>query len=229
MKIKNINEAAKKETEIPSNVFEMLSTASALVQAMPRDLEDRKQYLENNKNYRLQYDSLVERLNNWVEEAQLKLRPLESGVDYENLLTDLEEHKKYFSEETKLRDLLHSIHDTANKIWASLGSTDQDKINHEQEFLTQLVKNTLNSAHSKQGEFEENIKTWQAYSYTVEKVKALIVESRFDRETPSSLANVKTSIQKVDNHIKAIQMKKTELENFCAESKKMETSAAIWH
>ena len=224
-KIKNINEAAKKETEIPSNVFEMLSTASALVQAMPRDLEDRKQYLENNKNYRLQYDSLVERLNNWVEEAQLKLRPLESGVDYENLLTDLEEHKKYFSEETKLRDLLHSIHDTANKIWASLGSTDQDKINHEQEFLTQLVKNTLNSAHSKQGEFEENIKTWQAYSYTVEKVKALIVESRFDRETPSSLANVKTSIQKVDNHIKAIQMKKTELENFCAESKKMETSA----
>merc|ERR1719192_1315990 len=163
-KIKNINEAAKKEKEIPASVFEMLSTASALIQAMPRDLEERKEYLENNKNYRLQYDSLVERLNSWIEEAQIKLRPFDSGIDFENLQVDMEEHKKYFSEETKLRDLLHSIHDTANKIWASLAPNDQEKINHEQEFLTQLVKNTLNSAHSKQGEFEENIKVWQAYS-----------------------------------------------------------------
>merc|ERR1719309_1669508 len=99
-KIKNINEAARKEDELPARVFEMLSTASALIQAMPRDLDDRKQYLENNKHYRLQYDSLVERLNNWVEEAQIKLRPFESGVGFENLVTDLADHKKYFSEET---------------------------------------------------------------------------------------------------------------------------------
>ena len=80
----------------------------------------------------------------------------------------MEEHKKYFSEETKLRVLLHSIHDTANKIWASSAPNDQDKINHEQEFLTQLVENTLNSAHREQGEFEENIKVWQAYHDYVE-------------------------------------------------------------
>ena len=144
-KIRDINEVAKKEQEIPVAVFEMLSRASALIQTMPRELEERKQYLENNKNYRLQYDSLVERLNSWIEEAQIKLRPIDSGVDYENLTTDLEEHKTYFSQESKLKELLHNIHDIANKIWASLAPKDQDKINHEQEFLTQLVKNTLNS------------------------------------------------------------------------------------
>ena len=85
---------------------------------------------------RLEYDSLVERLNSWVEEAQVKLRPFESGVDYESLETDLESHKKYFSEETRLRELLHSIHDTANKIWASLSQVDQDKITHEQVSFT---------------------------------------------------------------------------------------------
>ena len=221
-KIKNINEAAKKEKEIPASVFEMLSTASALIQAMPRDLEERKEYLENNKNYRLQYDSLVERLNNWIEEAQIKLRPHDSGVDFENLKADLEEHRNYFSQESKLKELLHSIHDIANKIWASLAPNDQDKINHEQEFLTQLVKNTLNSAHSRQSEFEENIKVWQAYQEHSEKIRSVISSLSFEPESPGSFAGVKTSIQKVDGQIKQVQNKKTEVDQFISESKKME-------
>ena len=221
-KIKNINEAAKKEQEIPASVFEMLSTASALIQAMPRDLEERKQYLENNKNYRLQYDSLVERLNNWIEEAQIKLRPLESGVDFENLKADLAEHKNYFSQESKLKELLHSIHDIANKIWASLAANDQNKINHEQEFLTQLVRNTLNSAHSRQAEFEENIKVWQAYQENLEKIRSIINELNFEPESPSSFASVKTSIQRVDGQIKQVQNKKNDIELFMSESKKIE-------
>ena len=221
-KIKNINEAAKKEHEIPASVFEMLSTASALIQAMPRELEERKEYLENNKNYRLQYDSLVERLNNWIEEAQIKLRPLDSGVDFENLKADLADHKNYFSQESKLKELLHSIHDIANKIWASLAANDQNKINHEQEFLTQLVRNTLNSAHSRQSEFEENIKIWETYQESVDKIRSVISELRFDPESPSSFSSVKTSIQRVDGQIKQVQNKKNDIEQFISETKKIE-------
>ena len=224
-KIRDINEAAKKEQEIPVAVFEMLSRASALIQTMPRELEERKQYLENNKNYRLQYDSLVERLNSWIEEAQIKLRPIDSGVDYENLTTDLEEHKTYFSQESKLKELLHNIHDIANKIWASLAPKDQDKINHEQEFLTQLVKNTLNSAHSRQTEFEDNIKKWKSYCEIVEKVKAKISECQFDPEVPTTLPGVKTSIQKIDAQIKQVDTKKTEIEQFSKEAKIIENNA----
>ena len=116
----------------------------------------------------------MERLNNWIEEAQIKLRPVDSGVDFENLQAHLEEHKKYFGQETKLKELLHSIHDMANKIWASLATKDQDKINHEQEFLTQLVKNTLNSAGTCQTQFEENIKKWKAYCESLDKVSIMI-------------------------------------------------------
>ena len=225
-KIKIVNEQARKETDLPPRIFEMLSTASALVQEMPRDLSDRNSYLETQKNYRLQYDSLVERLNNWVEEAQQKLRPSgESGTDFENLHENLEEHKQYFSEETKLRDLLHSIHDTANKIWASLGEKDQEKIGHEQEFLTQLVKNTLNSAHSRQGEYEELLKVWTSYQDLLERIQAILEELEFEPETPSSLAGVKTSIQKVDNQIKTIQSKKADFDALTSESKKMESQA----
>jgi nesprin-1 len=225
-RIKLINDQARKEVDLPPRIFEMLSTASALSQELPRELAERAAYLETQKNYRLQYDSLVERLNNWVEEAQVKLRPSgDSGYDFDNLAENLDEHKQYFSEETRLRELLHSIHDTANKIWASLGEVDQDKISHEQEFLTQLVKNTLNCAHSRQGEFEEQVRVWTTYQETVERVQNMLEEIEFEPETPSSLASVKTSIQKVDNQIKTIMSKKPDFDVLMAESKKIESQA----
>ena len=146
----------------------------------------------------------MERLNNWIEEAQIKLRPVDSGVDFENLQAHLEEHKKYFGQETKLKELLHSIHDMANKIWASLATKDQDKINHEQEFLTQLVKNTLNSAATCQTQCEENIKKWKAYCESLDKVKTIVAESSYEPEVPSSLPSVKTSIQKIDTQLKQV-------------------------
>jgi hypothetical protein len=94
----------------------VLSSAAALLTSLPAELEERRQYLERNKEFRLQYDSFVERLNGWVEEAQIKLRTFESGIDFQSLESDLEEHKVYFRQETKLRDLLTKIHETADKI-----------------------------------------------------------------------------------------------------------------
>ncbi len=171
---------------------------NALLHSMPAELEERRRYLEDNKDKRLQYDSLVERLNNWVEEAQLKLRPFEAGVDFHNVQTELDEHRKYFSQETKLRDLLDKIHDTANKIWASLDQADQDKVGHEQEFFNQLVKNTLNSAHSKQAELEEHLKKWKAFRELHAKAKEAVTALVVETERPSSLAGVKGAIARVD-------------------------------
>ncbi len=81
---------------------------------------------------------------------QVKLRPVSDSasasgpsggaVDFEGLDTELDEHRRYFSQETRLRDLLGQIHDTAAKIWPSLDANDQEKVGHEQEFFNQLVK-----------------------------------------------------------------------------------------
>jgi len=227
--VKGIQSKAKKEgdTNSSARICDLLSTASALIQTIPREMEARHCYLETNKNLRLQYDSLVERLNTWIEEAQVKLRPLEAGVDFFHLAEDLEDHKRYFSEETKLRELLHSIHDTANKIWASLATNDQDKINHEQEFLTQLVKNTLNSAHIKQLEFKESLKTWTSFQETFDKTRSQVLEGLGsgggqEPDRPTSVAAVKTAILKVDGHIKAVMGRKQAIDALASEVKRME-------
>ena len=205
--------------KLPAQIRGTLSSAAALINSLPTELEDRRQYLERNKEFRLQYDSFVERLNSWVEEAQVKLRTFESGIDFENLEKDLEEHKVYFRQETKLRDLLNKIHETADKIRPSLdGATSQEKLRTEEEFLNQLVKNTLNSAHSKQAEFEENLKRWKAYRDLYEQVlemtNGLTTVIVGDATKPTTLTGIKSAISRNDSQSRVLREKKKELDTF---------------
>jgi hypothetical protein len=170
---------------------------------------------------------LVERLNNWVEEAQLKLRQFESGVNFANIEQELEEHKTYFSQETKLRDLLDQIHDTSNQIWASLVQSNQDKAAHEQEFFNQLVKNTLNSAHNRQAVLEQNCKKWKSFREAYERVKEVVSGIVVESERPSSLAGVKSSIARIDSAAKAINQKKPNLERYNDEAKDVSKVADV--
>ena len=227
-KVKRLRDEAKSEaTPMPASVAKVLSSASALLQSMPNDLADRRQYLENNKQHRLHYDSLVERLNSWVEEAQLKLRS-NGGVDFANVAGELDEHKTYFSQETQLRDLLNKIHDTANKIWPSLDQSDQDKVAHEQEFFNQLVKNTLNSAHSRQAALEDHAKKWAAFRKMFERVSEMVAAVVVvDKEKPSSLAGVKSGIARIDASAKVIAQKKADMENYNDEAKRISSKADV--
>jgi len=204
--------------KLPIQIKGILSSAAALLSSLPAELEDRRQYLERNKEFRLQYDSFVERLNSWVEEAQIKLRTFESGIDFQNLEKDLEEHKVYFRQETKLRDLLNKIHETADKIRPSLdGTASQEKLRHEEEFLNQLVKNSLNSAHSRQAEFEENLKRWKAYRDLYEQVVemtnglTIVVD---DSTKPTTLTGIKSAISRNDSQSRVLKEKKRELDAF---------------
>ena len=133
---------------------------------------------------------------------------------------DLEEHKVYFRQETKLRDLLNKIHETADKIRPSLdGSTSQEKLRHEEEFLNQLVKNTLNSAHSRQAEFEENLKRWKAYRDLYEQVLEMtnsltVVIVSGDASKPTTLTGIKSAISRNDSQSRVLREKKKELDTF---------------
>ena len=70
-KIRRLRDKAKSEggdcdVNLPASVANILSAAAAMLGSMPQELADRRTYLEENKNHRLKYDGLVERLNKMV-------------------------------------------------------------------------------------------------------------------------------------------------------------------
>jgi len=42
---------------------------------------------------RLDYAALTDKLHSWVHEAEIRLESNKDGLDFENILSDLEEHK----------------------------------------------------------------------------------------------------------------------------------------
>lgn len=92
-RIRKLKESVRHEEGMPGSLKEMLSEAVSLLTSLPREMEERGNYLESNMQMRLDYAALTDKLHNWVREAEIRLESNKEGLDFENILSDLEEHK----------------------------------------------------------------------------------------------------------------------------------------
>ncbi|KAL7297367.1 hypothetical protein TKK_0009753 [Trichogramma kaykai] len=221
-KIKEIKESMKHEDGMPGSLKEMFSEAVSLLTSLPREMEERENYLESNKQMRTDYATLREKLHGWVREAEIRLESDKDGLDFENILSDLEEHKIYFSSEASIRELVsQQIQQAADKIWPSLSTAEQEELSAEQQHHTQLLKNTLNTAKSHRARLEQGAETWRDYSQTLERVKAVIARTRFTDEPVSTLAGLQFNIQKITHALNDIQNQHYELDLYNERSKEI--------
>lgn len=197
-KIKKINKQTENESGMPGSLMEMISEGKSLIAVLPNELEEREKYLLNNKQHRLDYMMLVAKFNDWIHEAEIRLQNGNHGVDYENILTDLEEHKIFFSTEASIKDLVSKqIQAAADKIWPSLNKIEQEELSRELQHHTQVLKNTLNSAKSQRAQLEQDGETWKSYCQMHEKVKAILARIQFSDEPVANLAGLHFNMQKI--------------------------------
>lgn len=207
-RIKNIQETTRYDDGMPSSLIDQLSEANSLLTSLPRELEERKKYLENNKQLREEYSTLTGRLYAWVNEAQIRLQNGKGGVDFENIHSDLEEHKIFFSTEANIKELVsQQIQQAADKIWPSLTPSEQEELSQEQQQHTQLLKNTLNSAKSQRAQLEQDAEMWKDYCQILDKVKSVLARSQFTDEPVTTLAGLHFNIQKITHALNDIQVR----------------------
>ncbi|XP_043257160.1 nesprin-1 isoform X11 [Colletes gigas] len=212
-RIKNLKNSIPYEEGMPGSLKEMLSEAVSLLSSLPREMEERGNYLENNMKMRLEYAALTDKLRGWVREAEIRLESDKDGLDFENIHGDLEEHKIYFSSEPSMRELVsQQIQQAADKIWPSLTTSEQEELSAEQQQHTQLLKNTLNTAKSQRARLEQGAETWRDYAQTLERVRAVVARSKFTDEPVTTLAGLQFNIQKITHALNDIQNQQFELD-----------------
>lgn len=81
------------DSMIPSRLQERISEATFLRDTLPSELAARGDYLKEQLALRSKYESVIRRLNSWMDEARLRLRPPSNGVDFEHIEKELNEHK----------------------------------------------------------------------------------------------------------------------------------------
>ncbi|KAK9694281.1 Spectrin repeat [Popillia japonica] len=205
-RIRQVQESCRYDDGMPSSLLEKLSEANSLLQSLPRELEERERYLENNKSLRENYEALKQKLRDWVREAEIRLQSNKDGVDFVNILSDLEEHKIFFSTEASMKELVSiSIQQAADKIWPSLTPNEQEELSREQQHHTQMLKNTLNSAKSERAQLEQDAEVWKDYCQMLDKVKSVIARTKFVDEPVCTLAGLHFNTQKINHALNDIQ------------------------
>nr|CAD7570990.1 unnamed protein product [Timema californicum] len=196
-RVKAVQDAARHEDGMPSSLLEQLSEANSLLNSLPRELEERGKYLEANRQLRLDYAALKDRLHAWVVEAQERLQ---KGA-------------MFFSTEPAMKELVsQQIQQAADHIWPSLTGVEQEELSREQQQLTQLLKNTLNSAKSRRAQLEQDTEMWRDYRDALAKVRGVLARSEFNDEPVTSLAGLHFNIQKLTHGLNDIQMKQPEID-----------------
>lgn len=206
-RIRKIQEVTRHDDSMPSSLLEQLSEANSLLSSLPRELDEREKYLEENKSLRENYAALGEKLSDWVKEAEIRLQGGRDGVDFENIFSDLEEHRIFFSTEASMKELVsQKIQQAADKIWPSLTPNEQEELSREQQQHTQLLKNTLNSAKSQRAQLEQDAEMWKDYCQALDRVRAIVARSKFTDEPVSTLAGLHFNIQKITHALNDVQV-----------------------
>lgn len=202
-----INEQAQYEVGMPGSLLEMISEGRSLMATLPNELEEREKYLTNSKTYRIEFMSLVAKFNDWVHEAEIRLQNGKHGVDYENIQTDLDEHKMFFSNEATIKELVNKkIQGAADKIWPSLNTMEQEELSRELQQYSQVMKNTLNSAKSQRIQLEQDAEVWKQYAQLYAKVQNILLRAKFTDEPVSNLAGLHFALQKIAHAINDVQV-----------------------
>ncbi|GLH12193.1 Dystrophin, isoform B, partial [Gryllus bimaculatus] len=212
-RIRAVQDSVRHDDGMPGSLLEKLSEANSLLNTLPAELEERGKYLEMNKTLRVEYAALKDRLHNWVRDAEVHLNSNSEGIDFENIVQELEEHKVFFGSEASMKELVSQhIQQAADRIWPSLSAPEQEELSQEQQQLTQSLKNTLNLARSKQALLEQNIEVWRDYCHALDKVQAILSRSQFSDEPGCTLAGLQFSIQKINHALTDIQNQQNEID-----------------
>lgn len=205
--IKKIDEQSQHEYGLPGSLVEMISEGRSLMATLPDELDEREKYLNDSKKHRIEYINLVGKFKDWIHEAEIRLQNGNHGVDFVNILSDLDEHKIFFGNETTIKDLVHrQIQEAADKIWPSLQPSEQDDLSQELQDYAQILKKTLNSAKAQRTKLEKDLDNWKEYRQLCDKIKTILSRIQVLDEPVTNLAGLHFNKQKIAHALNDIQV-----------------------
>lgn len=77
---------------MPGALQEKLSEGTTFLSTLPSELNERLKYLNNNRQLRVDYQHLKDKLNKWVADVDKMLQKDTTGANFDSLMKDLENH-----------------------------------------------------------------------------------------------------------------------------------------
>ncbi|KAK6636175.1 hypothetical protein RUM43_009828 [Polyplax serrata] len=212
-RIKEVQESAKGDEGLPGALQEKLSEGTTFLSTLPSELNERLKYLNNNRQMRVDYQHLKDKLNKWVADVDKMLQKDTTGANFDSLMKDLENHNIFFSCEPEILDLLSQIQHSGDKVWPSLSQNEQEELGRELQELNQLLRNTLNIAKSRRAQLEQDIEILNDFTKNRNKVNSVLSNTKVPDDGVDNMSKLHSDIKKLTQALNEMSNQTPELES----------------
>ncbi|XP_031632357.1 nesprin-1 isoform X5 [Contarinia nasturtii] len=211
--LQTIDEKIDADSGIPVCIMDMLSEGRSLIVNLPKELSDRRKYLTDSKEYRSTYIQYVKEFNNWIHQAEGHFENCKHGIDFKNIISDIDKFNSFFENDRPVRDLItQTVQSTVDKIWPTLQTVEQNELSEEVRQYKKLLDKTLNSAKHQRSQFEKHQNDWETYRDTLSAIRNILDGIQMRLDPADSLSNIQNNLRNISNILLDLKSKQNKLE-----------------
>lgn len=198
--VQTIDEQTDVDGGVPASIVDMLSEGRSLIVNLPKELSDRKKYLSDSKESRINYMSYINEFKIWINQAEGYLEKSQHGIDFDNIDSNIDTFNSFFENDRPVKELItQKIQSTVDQIWPTLQTIEQNELSEEMRHFKKMLDKTLNAAKQHQEQFNKHQNDWNAYRDLFQSLRNILDSVQIDRDTANSLSNIQTHLRTVSN------------------------------
>lgn len=184
----------------PVSIMNILSEARSLIVNLPKELIDRRKYLTDNKDHRSAYINYLKEFNNWIHQAESHFENCKHGIDFENIVSDIDKFNSFFENDRPVKELIgQTIQTTVDQIWPTLQTIEQNELSEEVRQYKKLLEKTLNSAKHQRLQFEKHQNDWKTYRDMFNALYIILEGVQIRIDAADSLSNMQNNLRNISN------------------------------
>lgn len=198
--LQKIDEQIDIDSGIPVSVINMLSEGRSLIQMLPKELSDRRKYLTDSKEHRINYIKYVNDFKQWIHQAEGYFENAKHGIDFKNIASDIDKFNSFFENDRPVKELIATtIQGTVDQIWPTLQPIEQNAQTEELRQYKKLLEKTLSAAKQQRVLFEKHQNDWDSYRDNFNSLRNILDGVRIDLDAADSLSNIQANLRTVSN------------------------------
>lgn len=206
VKLQTTLDGIEGEETLPSGVAETVSVGRSLLKSLPKEVAERKNYLDNNKDYRLSYIQQVAEFNNWVDSVENDFVNDNDDIDFENIDGIMERHVACVDHKLPdIKRLLERINDSAKNILPSLNNFNKEELLRDLQKFAATLKDITARAELSKANLQKNNDLWKSYCALLQSIGKLLTKVP-KTEKMNSIDKLKDHLQKLNVKLSAIQV-----------------------
>lgn len=206
VKLQTTLDGVEGEESLPSSVSQTVAVGRSLLKTLPKEVDERKKYLDDNKDYRLSYIQLVSEFNNWVDMVESEFVNETDDIDFENINEIMAKHISCVDDKLPdIKQLIEKINDSAKNILPSLNNINKEELLRDLQRFGATFKDVTARAEQSKSTLQKNHDLWTSYSSLLQSIGKLLTKVPKD-ELISSTDKLNVFLQKLNNKLTAIQV-----------------------